>query len=158
MSLVSAALAGRFFATRATRETLCFLWLPSIEILSVFWFEIVISLALSSLLELSLGVSMFFHLFPVIVWRWEVLEDVDRGEKPSPSVTCPSGLLIFQFYRSYGNFSSPVPYLDTGTDVGFILCCSSPWKSGWGHFNCFHMVLLTGKSLPNLYLILYTHL
>ena len=57
---------------------------------------------------------MFFHLFSMIVWRWEVVEDVGRGERPSPSVKFPYGSLIFQSYRS--------PYLDTGTDVGFVLC------------------------------------
>ena len=31
-------------------------------------------------------------------------KDVGKGEKPSPSVTCPDGSLIFQLYRSPGNF------------------------------------------------------
>lgn len=43
-----------------------------------------------------------------------MVEAVGRGEGPPPSLKFPYGSLIVQSHRS--------PYLDTGTDVGFVLC------------------------------------
>ena len=106
---------------------------------------------------LACSFTYFLWLFADEKWlRMEI-------GRPSPSLSFPMTLWCFSFTEGLV-ISDPLPegsiypYLDTSTDVDFVLCWSSPWRSYWRGLNCFRMALLMGKPMPNLYVILYTHL